>query len=77
MTRKEILIAAMKAVVPKFELSLLTDEQLNDLEQIMKREGLQIISIEKAVQQGFKIPENQNEIINQLIKFYKRWKKTN
>ena len=77
MTRKEILIAAMKAVVPKFELSLLTDEQLNDLEQIMKRKGLQIISIEKAVQQGFKIPENQNEIINQLIKFYKRWKKTN
>ena len=70
MTRKEILIAAMKAVVPKFELSLLTDEQLDDLEQIMKRKGLQIISIEKAVQQGFKIPENQNEIINQLIKFY-------
>ena len=25
---------------------------------------------EIAVQQGFKIPENQNEIINQLIKFY-------
>ena len=77
MTRKEKLRAVLKAAVPKFELSILTDKQLNDLEQIMKRKGLQIISIEKAVQQGFKIPENQNEIINQLIKFYKRWKKTN
>ncbi|HCO21216.1 MAG TPA: hypothetical protein DIT47_09320 [Flavobacteriaceae bacterium] len=77
MTRKEKLRAVLKVAVPKFELSLLTDKQLNDLEQIMKTNGLQIISIEKAVQQGFKIPENQNEIINQLIKFYKRWKKTN
>ena len=77
MTRKEILAAALKESAPKFDISLLTDQQLDDLEQIMKRKGLQIISIEKAVQQGFKIPENQNEIINQLIKFYKRWKKTN
>ena len=72
MTRKEKLRAVLKVAVPKFELSLLTDKQLNDLEQIMKRKGLQIISIEKAVQQGFKIPENQNEIINELIKFYKQ-----
>ena len=68
--RKEILAAVLRAAVPKFDISLLTDQQLDDLEQIMKTNGLQIISIEKAVQQGFKIPEDQNEIINQLIKFY-------
>ena len=73
--RKEILAAALKEAVPKFDISLLTDQQLDDLEQVMKKNGLQYISIEEAVRNGFKMPENQNEIINQLIKFYKRWKK--
>ena len=68
--RKQIIAEVIKESVPKFDISILTDQQLDDLEQIMKTNGLQIISIEKAVQQGFKIPENQNEIINQLIKFY-------
>lgn len=75
MTRKEILTAALKSAVPKFEISLLTDEQLNDLRAIMERNGLHFISIEKAEKQGFKIPnnpKNENEIINQLIKFYKQ-----
>ena len=75
--RKEILAEVLKEAVPKFDISLLTDQQLDDLEQIMKKNGLQYISIEEAVRNGFKMPENQNEIINQLIKFYKRWKKTN
>lgn len=75
MTRKEILTAIFKEAVPKFEISLLTDEQLNDLGAIMERDGLHFISIEKAEKQGFKIPDNpkdENEIINQLIKFYKK-----
>ena len=75
--RKEILAAVLRAAVPKFDISLLTDQQLDDLEQIMKKNGLQYISIEEAVRNGFKMPEKQNEIINQLIKFYKQWKKTN
>ena len=77
MTRKEILAAVLKESAPKFDISLLTDQQLDDLEQIMKKNGLQYISIEEAVRNGFKMPEKQNEIINQLIKFYKQWKKTN
>lgn len=68
--RKEILTAILKEAVPKFEISLLTDEQLNNLEEVMKRKGLHFISIEKATQQGFKIPEDPNQTINQLIKFY-------
>ena len=72
MTRKEILTAILKEAVPKFEISLLTDEQLDDLEAIMKRNGLHFISIEKAVQNGFIVPDNPEEIINQLIKFYKQ-----
>ncbi len=72
MTRKEKLRAVLKAAVPKFELSILTDKQLNDLEQIMKRKGLLYISINEAVQDGFKVPENPNKIINELIKFYKQ-----
>ena len=75
--RKEILAEVLKEAVPKFDISLLTDQQLDDLEQIMKKNGLQYISIEEAVRNGFKMPEKQNEIINQLIKFYKQWKKTN
>ena len=74
MTRKEILAAALKESAPKFDISLLTDQQLDDLEQIMKKNGLQYISIEEAVRNGFKIPQNPNETINQLIKFYKQWK---
>ena len=77
MTRKEILAAALKESAPKFDISLLTSQQLDDLEQIMKKNGLQYISIEEAVRNGFKIPQNPNETINQLIKFYKRWKKQN
>ena len=65
--RKEILAAALKESAPKFDISVLTDQQLDDLEQIMKKNGLQYISIEEAVRNGFKMPENQNEIINQLI----------
>ena len=72
MTRKEILTAILKEAVPKFEISLLTDEQLDDLEAIMKRNGLHFIRIEKAVQNGFIVPDNPEEIINQLIKFYKQ-----
>ena len=68
--RKEILAEVLKEAVPKFDISLLTDQQLDDLEQIMKKNGLQYISIEEAVRNGFKMPEKQNEIINQLIKFY-------
>ena len=75
--RKQIIAEVIKESVPKFDISILTDQQLDDLEQIMKKIGLQYISIEEAVRNGFKMPENQNEIINQLIKFYKRWKKTN
>ena len=75
--RKQIIAEVIKESVPKFDISLLTDQQLDDLEQIMKKNGLQYISIEEAVRNGFKMPENQNEIINQLIKFYKRWKKQN
>ena len=75
--RKQIIAEVIKVSAPKFDISLLTDQQLDDLEQIMKKNGLQYISIEEAVRNGFKMPENQNEIINQLIKFYKRWKKTN
>ena len=74
MTRKEILAAALKESAPKFDISLLTSQQLDDLEQIMKKNGLQYISIEEAVRNGFKIPQNPNETINQLIKFYKQWK---
>lgn len=70
--RKQIIAEVIKESVPKFDISLLTDQQLDDLEQIMKKNGLQYISIEEAVRNGFKMPENQNEIINQLIKFYKR-----
>ena len=77
MTRKDKVAAVLRAAVPKFDISLLTDQQLDDLEQIMKTNGLQYISIEEAAKNGFKMPENQNEIINQLIKFYKQWKKTN
>lgn len=77
MTRKDKVAAALRVAVPKFDISLLTDQQLDDLEQIMKTNGLQYISIEEAAKNGFKMPEKQNEIINQLIKFYKQWKKTN
>lgn len=76
-SRKQILAEVIKESVPKFDISLLTDQQLDDLEQVMKKNGLQYISIEEAVRNGFKMPEKQNEIINQLIKFYKQWKKTN
>lgn len=76
-SRKQILAEVIKENVPKFDISLLTDQQLDDLEQIIKKNGLQYISIEEAVKNGFKMPKNQNEIINQLIKFYKRWKKPN
>ena len=75
--RKQIIAEVIKVSAPKFDISLLTDQQLDDLEQIMKKNGLQYISIEEAVRNGFKMPEKQNEIINQLIKFYKQWKKTN
>ena len=75
--RKQIIAEVIKGSVPKFDISLLTDQQLDDLEQVMKKNGLQYISIEEAVRNGFKMPEKQNEIINQLIKFYKQWKKTN
>lgn len=71
-SRKQILTEAMSEAVPKFELSLLTDEQLNDFEQIMKRTDVHYISIEKAVKQGFIIPNDPNEIVNNLIKFYKQ-----
>ena len=74
MTRKEILTAILKEAVPKFNVSLLTDEQLDDLEDVMKTNGLHFISIEKAIKQGFQIPDNpkdENEIINNLIKFFK------
>lgn len=70
MTRKDKVAAVLRAAVPKFDISLLTDQQLDDLEQVMKKNGLQYISIEEAAKNGFKMPENQNEIINQLIKFY-------
>ena len=76
-SRKQILAEVIKESVPKFDISLLADQQLDDLEQVMKKNGLQYISIEEAVRNGFKMPEKQNEIINQLIKFYKQWKKTN
>lgn len=75
--RKQIIAEVIKESAPKFDISLLTDQQLDDLEQIMKKNGLQYISIEEAVKNGFKMPQNPNETINQLIKFYKRWKKTN
>ena len=75
--RKQIIAEVIKVSAPKFDISLLTDQQLDDLEQIMKKNGLQYISIEEAAKNGFKMPEKQNEIINQLIKFYKQWKKTN
>ena len=75
--RKQIIAEVIKGSAPKFDISLLTDQQLDDLEQVMKKNGLQYISIEEAVRNGFKMPEKQNEIINQLIKFYKQWKKTN
>lgn len=71
--RKQIIAEVIKVSAPKFDISLLTDQQLDDLEQIMKTNGLQYISIEEAVRNGFKMPEKQNEIINQLIKFYKQW----
>ena len=70
MTRKDKVVAVLRAAVPKFDISLLTDQQLDDLEQVMKKNGLQYISIEEAVKNGFKMPEKQNETINQLIKFY-------
>lgn len=75
--RKQIIAEVIKESVPKFDISLLTDQQLDDLEQIMKKNGLQYISIEEAVRNGFIMPQNPNETINQLIKFYKRWKKQN
>ena len=75
--RKQIIAEVIKVSAPKFDISLLTDQQLDDLEQIMKKNGLQYIYIEEAVRNGFKMPENPNETINKLIKFYKRWKKTN
>ena len=70
--RAQIISEILKEAVPKFEISLLTDEQLNDLEEVMKRKGLHFISIEKAVQKGFKVPDDPDEIINELIKFYKK-----
>ena len=76
-SRKQILAEVIKESAPKFDISLLSDQQLDDSEQIMKKNGLQYISIQEAVRNGFKMPEKQNEIINQLIKFYKQWKKTN
>lgn len=74
-SRKQILAEVIKESAPKFDISLLTDQQLDDLEQVIKKNGLQYISIEEAVKNGFKMPEKQTEIINQLIKFYKQWKK--
>ncbi len=71
-SRKQLIKDALKEAVPKFEITLLTDEQLNDLESVMKRNGLHFISIEKAVQNGFIVPDNPEEIINKLIKFYKQ-----
>lgn len=77
MTRKEILTAIFKEAVPKFNVSLLTDEQLDDLEDVMKTNGLHFISIDKAIQRGFIVPESQEIILTELIKFYKQWKKPN
>lgn len=71
-SRKQIIADVLKDSLPKFNISLLTDEQLDDLEQIMKRNGLHFISIEKAVKNGFKVPDDPDEIINELIKFYKK-----
>ncbi|MDP2452643.1 MULTISPECIES: hypothetical protein [unclassified Kaistella] len=71
-SRKQILSEVMHSSIPKFNISLLTDEQLDDLEAILKRKGLNFISIEKAEKQGFKIPNDPNEIIDNLIKFYKK-----
>lgn len=70
--RAQIISEILKEAVPKFNISLLTDEQLNNLEEVMKRNGLHFISIEKAVQKGFKVPNDPNQIINNLIKFYKQ-----
>ena len=73
--RAQIISEILKEAIPKFNISLLTDQQLDDLEAIMKRNGLHFISIEKAIKQGFKIPDNpkdENEIIDNLIKFYKQ-----
>ena len=69
-SRKQIIADVLKDSLPKFDITVLTDAQLNDLEQVMKRNGLHFISIEKAVQNGFIVPDNPEEIINQLIKFY-------
>ena len=68
--RAQIISEILKEAIPKFNISLLTDQQLDDLEAIMKRNGLYFISIEKAVQNSFIVPDNPEEIINQLIKFY-------
>lgn len=68
--RAQILAEIFKEKEPPFEISVLTDEELDDLEQIMKRDGLHFISIEKAVQNGFIVPDDPDEVINQLIKFY-------
>lgn len=70
--RAQIISEILKEAIPKFNISLLTDQQLNDLEEVMKRKGLHFISIEKAVQKGFKVPNDPNEIINNLINFYKQ-----
>ena len=75
--RKQIIAEVIKESVPKFDISLLTDQQLDDLEQVMKKNRLQYISIEEAVRNGFIVPENQEIILTELIKFYKKWKKTN
>ena len=59
--RKQIIAEVIKGSVPKFDISLLTDQQLDNLEQIMKKNGLQYISIEEAVKNGFKMPEKQTK----------------
>lgn len=72
---KEIFAKAKENWKPS--LHLLTDDDLDDLEGIIKSDNLFFLSIDKAMQRGFIVPENQELILTELIKFYKQWKKPN
>lgn len=71
MSRKKIITDLLQHTALQFDLSALTNEQLDDLEAIMKRNGVDYISVEKAVEQGFVVPDDPNKILSNLIKFYK------
>lgn len=64
MNRKQIIAQILNDSKPKFDISLLTDDQLKKLKEINNRDDIHYISVEKAIQQYAEViqpPEGNNK----------------